>query len=95
MGKGNRAGADRAEKVFVGCRDVFTELINGLVYEGKVVLREEAILPGPTESIYRGEAKAKQDSDLKAGSTSETNTGWKQEEEVGCEFPYKSRVMAT
>ena len=83
MGKGNRAGADRAEKVFVGCRDVFTELINGLVYEGKVVLREEAILPGPTESIYRGEAKAKQDSDLKVGSTSETNTGWKQEEEVG------------
>ena len=92
MGKGSRAGADKAEKVFVGCRDVFAELINGLVYEGKVVLREEAILPGPTESIYRGEAKAKQDSDLKAGSTSETNTGWKQEEEVG-HNPEQGKVL--
>lgn len=83
MGKGNRAGEDKAEKVFVGCRDVFAELINGLVYEGKEVLKEGAILPGPTESIYRSKAKAKLDSDLEAGSTSGTNTEWKQEEEVG------------
>lgn len=46
---------DRAEKVFVGCRDVFAELINGLVYEGKRIVREENLLPGPTESFYRGE----------------------------------------
>lgn len=92
MGKGNRAGADKAEKVFVGCRDVFAELINGLVYEGKEVLREDAILPGPTESIYRSEAKAKQDSDLKADSTSGTNTGWKQEEEAG-HNPEQGKVL--
>ena len=46
---------DRAEKVFVGCRDVFAELINGLIYEGKRIVREENLLPGPTESFYRGE----------------------------------------
>ena len=92
MGKGNRAGADKAEKVFVGCRDVFAELINGLVYEGKEVLREEAILPGPTESIYRSKAKAKLDSDLKVDSTSRTNTEWKQEE-VG-HNPEKGKVLS-
>lgn len=46
---------DRAEKVFVGCRDVFVELINGLIYEGKRIVREENLLPGPTESFYNGE----------------------------------------
>ena len=46
---------DRAEKVFVGCRDVFAELINGLIYEGKRIVREENLLPGPTESFYNGE----------------------------------------
>ena len=45
---------DRAEKVFVGCRDVFAELINGLLYGGKAVLEENELLPGPTESFYAG-----------------------------------------
>lgn len=46
---------DKAEKIFVGCRDVFAELINGLIYEGKRIVREENLLSGSTESFYRGE----------------------------------------
>ena len=46
---------DKAEKVFVGCRDVFAELINGLIHEGKRIVREENLLPGPTESFYKSE----------------------------------------
>ena len=45
---------DKAEKMFVACADVFVELVNVLVYEGKEILTEEAMLPGPTESIYEG-----------------------------------------
>ena len=48
---------DKVEKVFVGCRDVFAELINGLIYEGKRIVREENLLPGATESFYRGEGE--------------------------------------
>ena len=43
---------DKAEKVFVACTDVFTELVNVLVYDGTKILAEETMLPGPTESIY-------------------------------------------
>lgn len=46
---------DKTEKLFVACRDVFAELINVLVYHGEKILSEEAILPGPTESIYQGQ----------------------------------------
>lgn len=45
---------DKTEKLFVACRDVFAELVNGLIYQGDEVLREEGLLPGPTESIYGG-----------------------------------------
>ena len=45
---------DKAEKLFVACPDVFVELINVLVFQGKNVLKEGAMLPGPTESIYEG-----------------------------------------
>ena len=45
---------DKIEKLFVACRDVFAELVNVLVYHGTVILTEEDILPGPTESIYTG-----------------------------------------
>ncbi|MGN0167302.1 MAG: Rpn family recombination-promoting nuclease/putative transposase, partial [Acetatifactor sp.] len=45
---------DKAEKVFVACTDVFAELVNVLVYEGKEILAEETLLPEPTESIYEG-----------------------------------------
>lgn len=43
---------DKTEKLFIACRDVFVELINGLVYHGEGILAEKDILPGPTESIY-------------------------------------------
>ena len=73
MGKGNRAGADKAEKVFVGCRDVFAELINGLVYEGKEVLKEDTILSGPTESIYGDKKWREEGNGQKAGSGQDSN----------------------
>ena len=45
---------DKTEKLFVACADVFVELINGLLYQGKEILTEEVMLPAPTESIYEG-----------------------------------------
>ena len=45
---------DKAEKMFVACTDVFTELVNVLVYEGKEILTKDDVLPGYTESIYEG-----------------------------------------
>lgn len=45
---------DKTEKLLVACRDVFVELINGLVYHGVAILSEKDMLPGPTESIYPG-----------------------------------------
>ncbi len=45
---------DKTEKLLIACRDVFVELINGLVYHGEEILSEEDMLPGPTESIYPG-----------------------------------------
>ena len=49
---------DRAEKLFMGCPDVFAELVNVLVYQGERVLAEDSMVPGPTESTYLGK-KAK------------------------------------
>ncbi len=43
---------DKAEKLFVGCPDVFAELCNVLLYDGAHVLSEDNVIPGPTESIY-------------------------------------------
>lgn len=45
---------DKTEKLFVACADIFAELVNVLVYQGKEVLAEKALLPGPTESVYEG-----------------------------------------
>lgn len=45
---------DKAEKLFVACRDVFAELINILVYQGEEIIKEKDLLQGPTESIYGG-----------------------------------------
>ena len=46
---------DKTEKLFVACTDVFAELVNVLVYQGEMVLAEEAVLPGSTESIYESQ----------------------------------------
>ncbi len=43
---------DKAEKLFVACPDVFSELYNVLLYDGMHVLSEDTLIPGPTESIY-------------------------------------------
>ena len=46
---------DHTQKMLIGCRDVFAELINVLVYSGerKVVNRSFDLLAGPTEPLYR------------------------------------------
>ena len=43
---------DHTQKMLIGCRDVFAELINVLVYSGKNVVNEADLLAGPTESLY-------------------------------------------
>lgn len=65
---------DKAEKLFAACSDVFVELINGLLYQGEKVLTEEAMLPGPTESVYLGQ-DAKQHSQFQDYSMFEVREG--------------------
>ena len=43
---------DHTQKMLIGCRDVFAELINVLVYSGENVVNEADLLAGPTESLY-------------------------------------------
>ena len=46
--------ADKSEKQFMACRDVFAETVNVLLYAGKEVLHEDLLQPTSTESIYIG-----------------------------------------
>ena len=48
---------DHTQKMLIGCRDVFAELINVLVYSGEKVVNETDLLAGPTESLYIGTDK--------------------------------------
>ena len=48
---------DHTQKMLIGCRDVFAELINVLVYSGEKVVNEADLLAGPTESLYIGTDK--------------------------------------
>ena len=43
---------DHTQKMLIGCRDVFAELINVLIYSGEKVVSEADLLAGPTESLY-------------------------------------------
>ena len=43
---------DHTQKMLIGYRDVFAELINVLVYSGEKVANEAEQLDGPTESLY-------------------------------------------
>ena len=43
--------------MLIGCRNVFAELINVLVYSGEKVVNEADLLAGPTESLYIGTDK--------------------------------------
>ena len=43
---------DHTQKMLIGCRDVFAELINVLVYSGEKIVNEADLLAGPTESLY-------------------------------------------
>ena len=43
---------DHTQKMLIGYRDVFAELINVLVYSGEKVVNEADLLAGSTESLY-------------------------------------------
>lgn len=47
------AEKDKTEKLFVACVDIFAELVNVLVYQGKAVLTEKTLLSGPRRVFMR------------------------------------------
>ncbi|MCM1125324.1 MAG: Rpn family recombination-promoting nuclease/putative transposase [Lachnospiraceae bacterium] len=48
---------DIVEKEFLAFPDVTADVLNALLYQGKKVVQAEALLAGPTESIYQGNEK--------------------------------------
>ena len=48
-----RSSKDHAEKLLEDYNDVFADIINGLVYKGTRVVREEELEAGPTETLYK------------------------------------------
>ena len=48
---------DLIEKEFLTFPDIAADVINALLYQGKEVTKAEKLLAGPTESIYQGEEK--------------------------------------
>lgn len=48
---------DITEKEFLAFPDVAADVINALLYQGKKVTKAENLLAGPTESIYQGKKK--------------------------------------
>lgn len=54
--KGRTMGEkDKSEKLLEDYADVFTDIINVLAFQGNRLLREEDIVSGPTESIYKAD----------------------------------------
>ena len=60
---------DHTQKMLIGCRDVFAELINVLVYFGEKVVNEADLLAGPTESLYIGTDKQTHQQSVTAACT--------------------------
>lgn len=50
---------DLAQKSLESYPDVFADIVNALMYEGREVLRADTLMPAPTESIYLREGKLK------------------------------------
>ncbi|MCM1126816.1 MAG: Rpn family recombination-promoting nuclease/putative transposase [Lachnospiraceae bacterium] len=48
---------DIVEKEFLAFPDVTADVLNALLYQGEEVVQADALLAGPTESIYQGEKK--------------------------------------
>ncbi|MCM1126849.1 MAG: Rpn family recombination-promoting nuclease/putative transposase [Lachnospiraceae bacterium] len=48
---------DIVEKEFLAFPDVTADVLNALLYQGEEVVQADALLAGPTESIYQGEGK--------------------------------------
>lgn len=45
---------DLTEKNLESFSDVFTDIVNALMYDGDIVIKEEDLIPAPTETIYGG-----------------------------------------
>lgn len=45
---------DLTEKNLESFPDVFTDIVNALMYDGDIVIKEEDLIPAPTETIYGG-----------------------------------------
>ncbi|MDD3252895.1 MAG: Rpn family recombination-promoting nuclease/putative transposase [Lachnospiraceae bacterium] len=52
-----RLQKDRAEKKLEGCRDVFADISNVLIFE-KPLIQEDQLRDGPTETLYKADGKA-------------------------------------
>ena len=56
MGEPNEK-KDTVEKEFVSFPDIAADVINALLYQGKMIEKAENLLTGPTETIYQGMKK--------------------------------------
>ncbi len=54
---GTKEKKDTVEKDFIAFPDITADVINVLLYHGKITSKPENLLPGPTETIYQGMEK--------------------------------------
>lgn len=54
---GWRESQDLTEKNLEGFPDVFADILNAFIYEGRKVISEESLFPAPTETQYAGSGK--------------------------------------
>ena len=47
---------DKSEKRLEDCADVFADIVNVLAFQGKQILKEENLVSGSTESIYKADS---------------------------------------
>ncbi|MBR1855409.1 MAG: hypothetical protein IJ794_20080 [Lachnospiraceae bacterium] len=51
---------DLSQKHLESYPDVFADIVNALLYEGRQIVKADELIPAPTESFYRaGEQKLK------------------------------------
>lgn len=55
--KGTKEKKDIVEKAFVSFPDITADVINVLLYRGKEIVEEQNLLAAPTETIYQGQEK--------------------------------------
>lgn len=57
--KGTKEKSDIVEKEFMAFPDIAADTINALLYQGHVLVNAENLWPGPTETIYQGRERLK------------------------------------